>query len=129
MDIYVVVYNAVGSNKSSIVRLPVSVDAGFDVRRVDNNATIASNIQATPSFLTSSQSTAAAEYVLAFSTGPLEPVGATVFRVRRSSSSSNKETKAYASLERLRALKFDKADSLTTQVVANNGLLSAQFDR
>ena len=135
MDIYVVVYNALATNKSSIVRLPVSVDAGFDVTNMNSNETIVTNQHPTPSFLNTSSS--AAEYALVFNTGPLEPIGGTVFRVRRAAGGSSRSygasLKALSSteLQRLRGLraKGEKEKNLSNKITASNGKFSAQFDR
>lgn len=123
------------SNKSSIVRLPVSVNEEFDVMDVSSNATIASNLRPTRSFYSSSPF--GSELVLVFNTGPLEPIGAAVFRVRRTLGSSGIAwgTKSGASevdsLERIRDLESKVRYRVMPkrEIVANNGILSAQFDR
>jgi len=79
---HVLVYNPLGTNKSRIVRLPVSVNATFDVERIDSNgrATTTQSIPSIPDNLDRPVSSSAAKYVLAFDTGPLVPVGVNVFK-------------------------------------------------
>ena len=86
-DLYVVVYNALGASKSSIVRLPVAVNGTFDVSRLGNDSDTPATIRSIPNhFFEPSSASPASNWVLPFDSGPLSPIGATVFRVKRSSS-------------------------------------------
>ena len=119
------VYNPLGSNKSSIVRLPVAVSGSFDVTRLDNEEPLSSvTLIAVPNHFFGSHdaSSSPARFVLNFETGPLSPVGATVFRVKRSSFGE-------AFHPTIDSLSIKLEDSESDRVVVSNDEISVQFDR
>ena len=79
--VYVIVYNPLAANRSSVVRLPVASDDSFRIERVeeDEHKTICV-IRATPVQSVQANS-ASIKYVLTFDTGNLPPVGAVAFRI------------------------------------------------
>lgn len=126
MDLFVVVYNPMGSNTSSIVQLPVSVDKTFDITNLDSNPlTTARSVRPVPSSFSSPLS---AEYILAFDTGPLPPVSATVFQIKQTPENVEQGP---------RSEEFDTGRNLKSQndideieiVVAMNKMVSVKFDR
>ncbi|CAB9518020.1 Lysosomal alpha-mannosidase [Seminavis robusta] len=131
-DVTVVVYNALGSNTSSIVYLPVSVDSLFEVTRLGTAVAAANNtIRSTPSPFGGVR-LSSAKYVLAFDTGPLTPVGTAIFRVRKKASldGSNGTPNGWAvdNARRLGVPSSHGVDETTRDVVASNGLLTVHFD-
>lgn len=117
---YVIVYNGLGSNRSSILRLPVSVEANFEVARLDSNAT-PDNLRSTPC------SFADSTYVLAFGTGPLPPMGATVFRIRKSDNIDGKDFFPSSSIASNARMLEQQKD--LKELAVTNGLFTAKFDR
>jgi len=116
---FVVVYNALGSNHSSVIHLPVSTDKPFDIKRLGTNpiTTIRAAYPVFSSFQ-SSMSTLSATYILSFDTGPLQPVGATVFQITP------------ASIVEEGTHLTEEVDTEGLDVVtASNALVSAGFDR
>ncbi|CAB9508715.1 Lysosomal alpha-mannosidase [Seminavis robusta] len=126
-DMYVVVYNPLGSNKSRIIRLPVSASGPFEVTKMGNESDTSTSqyFTATSAQLQEVRSTAAAKYVLSFSTGALAHVGATTFKVTRTTSDI---VAVVAEKSRRLQSKVVIKDS-NEAVAASNGLLEAQFDR
>ena len=125
---FVVVYNGLGSNKSTIVRLPVSVDGHYHVTKLGNQPLQSQLMRSSPSPFTSIQTGAtSAKFVLLFDTGPLAPVGATVFRVSKSLLETQEEqVPMLQSRNRFLAMGAGKKPS---EVVASNGLVTVHFDR
>jgi len=127
------VYNPLGTNKSRIVRLPVSVNATFDVERIDSNgrATTTQSIPSIPDNLDRPVSSSAAKYVLAFDTGPLVPVGVNVFKVKQSATISGKSIATQPSFtpesRDLDSRAGAPNDSSTFSV--SNGLITVLFDK
>lgn len=122
---FVVVYNGLASNKSTIVRLPVSVDGPFHVTRLGSSTIQESLVHSSPSPFVATQSTSA-NFVLLFDTGPLVPVGATVFRVYKSPLEANTKVPSVQSQRRLRPIDRENESS---QVVTSNGAVKVHFDR
>ena len=127
---FVVVYNPLGSNKSSIVQLPVSVNRAFDITRLgsDDPLTTVSGVYPVPStFQGSLASTSSSKYILLFDSGPLQPIGATVFQIKPTADSEHgslsEEFGTGPTLESEHDM--DELDA----VVASNEILSVKFDR
>jgi hypothetical protein len=133
---YVIVYNALSTKTSSIVQLPVSVEAVFNITRIDDDddklRTGSQIIHSVKShFIASSsggsQAATAAKYILNFETGVLPPVGAASFRIKLSDVSlpvmpeeggdENEENEE------------DKDEGLEQDFVVSNGILTVNFDR
>jgi hypothetical protein len=133
--LYVVVYNSLGTNISTIVRLPVSVDATFAIRRVDDHAaTIYRATSVACPFAISHPSSA--KYVLIFNTGVIPSVGAVVFRIQKvgqqpsHASSSAKRVLSSSVPSRSHQESFDLGGRDEKYFVASNGLgLKVYFDR
>lgn len=106
----------------------------FVITRLDNATTTreAQSVHATLTPFVASQpsdSKAAARFEIIFDTGPLEPVGATVFRIQHNSKASpidRQSTPSFA--EKQRALQHSEEKRLEP-VVADNGIFKAQFAR
>jgi hypothetical protein len=74
-QLYVLVYNPLASEKSTIVRLPVSTESTYRVERMGtNNEQVATSVPVDN------------KYVLSFDTGALPAVGAATYRITMSSS-------------------------------------------
>jgi hypothetical protein len=123
VDLYVVVYNALGSSESSVIRLPVSSDGVFEVKKLGVQAVESSVHIATNAPFAGTGVPSSAKYVLTFNTGPLPPVGATVFKVQMKSSNAEVEQKRRRLLSRVQI-----KESLTT-IAASTELLAVEFDR
>lgn len=94
---HIIVYNGLGSSRSEIVRLPVSSDSTFIVSRVGKYSaeTVSTSvIRSSPSPFWAPVS-ASARYVLMFDTGPLAPIGATVFRITHELSGTDTANQAF----------------------------------
>jgi len=139
-DMYVVVYNPLATLRSSVIMLPVSVDANFDVERLDGSGSsrrsgrFVKSIRSVPVAVKATK--AGAPFTLVFQTGQLPPVGAAVFKVsmvmEQSVVSGGNTAVSAASSRRLLTLddepsSTDKADS--TSVEVSNGMLTVRFDR
>ena len=125
LDLYVVVYNGLGSSKSTIVRLPVSVDGSFHVSKVGGNSLQTHYLRSSPNHFAGTDSTSAS-FVLLFDTGPLPPVGAAVFRVTQA---HEKETIPSSEISTSRRLKYIDTKDGPSEVVASNGIVTVHFDK
>ena len=134
MNIFVVVYNPLGSNKSTIVQLPVSVDQAFDIKRLDSNPmSPTTSVRPVQSRFSSELS---AKYILTFDTGPLHPVGTTVFLIKSNPNKIEENVGENAEkvlvnqeLETLRKLKYVGNDEDRLPVTAVNDFVSVKFYR
>ena len=132
-----IVYNGLASSRSTIVRLPVSTNTTYTVTRLDaareDNSKLVHSLpnHKVRSSRISDEST---DFVLAFDTGPLPPVGAAVLKV--SMTNSSRDGRAFDDDNRLisdlshssvesRVLRGDEGDD----VEVSNGLITARFDR
>ena len=131
IDLYVLVYNSLGTERSSIINLPVSnnVNQSFDITSVSDSGggdATAQTVVPMPVVAVQSGDTTPTQtkYVLSFATGSIPPVGAKAFRIRRSS--SFKETTSTTILPE----SFSQSNLEEDQVIElSNGILSARFDR
>ena len=125
---YVVLYNALGTNRSQIVRLPVSTNGTFKVSRVGDAGN--SIISAIPSPFDTHTS---AKYVLPFASGPITPVGVTVFQITQTDDRVNPvslHNPISASAPGDRSLRASKDNSgVQEEVIVSNGDLTVRFDR
>lgn len=130
---YVVIYNALGSIKSRIVRLPVSVGGTFDVSKVgiQNHTASPQSFQAISAPFCRSSTTCAAKYVLYFDTGPLVPTGPTIFKVKLSGGNGALSTISESALAQdSRALQSHTGiHQEAIDVSVSNGLISVRFNR
>lgn len=82
--LYVIVYNPLAAQRSSVVRLPVALEAIFRVERVDEvdhkRASIVRSV-ATDPLRSEDGAVSGKRYILAFDTGDLPPVGGRAFRI------------------------------------------------
>ena len=128
IDMYVLVYNSLGTERSSIVHLPVSSivnqSSSFDITPVlDSGGEDATTQTVVPTTVVAVQSgdttPTQTKYVLSFATGPIPPVGAKAFRIRRSSKERS---------TRILPESFSQSN-LEEVIELSNGILSARFDR
>jgi hypothetical protein len=122
VDLYVVVYNALGSNDSSVIRLPVSSDGAFEVKKLGTQTVESSVYIATKAPFAGNGVLSSAKYVLAFNTGALPPVGATVFKIQMQSSNPEVE-------QGRRRLARVQIKETSTTVAASTEVLAVEFDR
>lgn len=75
--LYIIAYNSLGTERSSVVRIPVAADSSYRVERIadGHQTTVRSTRQ--PSLHPKGVSPS----VLTFETGPIPPVGAAAFRI------------------------------------------------
>ena len=85
--IYVLVYNSLSSNRSSIVRLPVSTDDSYKVERVEDNQNVGLQL-IRPTTRSAVHTKGEKERVLLFGTGEIPPLGIATFRIARIGNSS-----------------------------------------
>lgn len=128
-----IVYNALGSQKSRIVCLPVSSLGEFVVSRVGDHATGSAEtiLYSVPSAFPLLSSTAA-KYTLAFDTGPLTPAGATVFRIIQSPRHRLENEILTGRLMKSRSLNYESDTTKgldIDQVTVSNEFLTVQFNR
>jgi hypothetical protein len=111
------------------VRLPVSVDSSFKVTRLGRNSIGSNLVRSSLNPFVSSQS-GSANYVLLFDSGPLTPVGVTVFRISKSSTDPQRQGPTVDSVQPYRSLTSSmNANGDSDDVVATNGLVTVRFDR
>jgi hypothetical protein len=129
-DVYVVVYNSLGVERSTIVQLPVSTDAVYRVSKV-GSPDGESNIVSSHPVASGRAHGRASSYVLAFDTATLPALGASIFHISLSErpDDANELTKAFASS----TVKSDHRrteieDGSSTDVKASNGIFSVLFD-
>jgi hypothetical protein len=136
-DLYVIIYNGLGSLRGSTVQLPVSSNATYRVARLDAPSEQAQFARSARSRHRPGHSTRGTglttTYVLSFDTGLLPPVGAAVFQI---SIVRDHQLRDYAN--------FGKSNLETTNTVrsrvlqdtvggehveVSNGQLAVRFDR
>lgn len=131
-DILVVVYNPLGKNKSTIVQLPVALDKSYDVTRLGSDVTTTGSIRPVPSTFqgNSLTATASAKFVLAFETGPLHPLGATVFRIRTAAGVIGQNQVSGMSDDKVyhRSLESEHYTDEFGDLVVSNEMTSVKFD-
>jgi len=122
---YVVVYNPLATNRSTIVRIPVSSDATFRVTRVEEEtktgAGAVHTIRSTAALPI--QETDDVKHVLSFHSGILPPVGAVTFRVVMAPDVNENDLLA-GSNDARSILELDPPFQ-----DISNGILTARFDR
>jgi hypothetical protein len=125
-DVYAIIYNPLASNRSAIIRLPVSSHSLYRVHRIENDASASQVIRssAVPELLLGG----ATKWLLVFDTGVLPPVGAVAFRISKAGDPAEYDgpslpTQAETSLAR--RLLWDESES---NVEISNGLLNVTFD-
>lgn len=126
---YVIVYNSLGSSRSTVVRLPVSSDSAYNVSRMGGEEQEAAILRSIPSNSTGGDG---ADHVLLFDTGLLPPVGASVFRITMVK--EQLEAPIIASPHFPRASSVQSRDLTSSNgdqgdVEVSNGLVTARFDR
>lgn len=110
------------------MRLPVSVDGSFHVTRLGSAAVQTGFVSSSPNPFSPFHA-GSAKYVLLFDTGPLTPVGATVFRVTKARSQPHMLAPSSATLQSHRGLQSKNGKDEGGEVVASNGLVTVHFDR
>jgi hypothetical protein len=124
-DVYAIIYNPLASNRSAIIRLPVSAHSFYRVHRIDNDTNASKVIRSStvPQLLPLGDAT---KWVIVFDTGVLPPVGAVAFRISKvgdpvESDGPSLPTQTETSV--VRRLLSDDSD-----VEISNGLLNVTFD-
>ena len=138
------VYNGLASsNRSSIVRLPVSKNATYRVTRLpknpsDESSSVVVEIASSPVLFKQSVchtvECKGSSHVLLFDTGPLPPIGASIFQISMNDA-SHEESLAEKRMLHSRQTRspfsrvFSKEVKSSHQMLASNGFLTAKFDR
>jgi Glycosyl hydrolases family 38 C-terminal domain len=125
--VYAIVYNPLATERSAIVRLPVSSKDTFEVSRLDEvggrngPAAVQQSVETVPTC-----PKCHVKHVLMFDTGILPPVGAVAFRISKAVAPPNNGADGVAEARRevLRKLREVAHESLEV----SNGLVSATFD-
>ena len=81
-DIFIIVYNGLASRLSTIVGVPVSVQARYQVSILSSGQLGAGEEELVVSSALFPQVTEKSSSIVYFNTGPLPPVGASVFRLK-----------------------------------------------
>jgi hypothetical protein len=125
-DLYVIVYNGLGSLRGSTVQLPVSSNATYRVARLDSPAEQAQYVRSAGTNLP-------AKYILSFDTGLLPPVGAAVFQI---STLRDNDHSSYANVGLCNIKTANTVRSCVLldtvgrdHVEVTNGQLAVRFDR
>jgi hypothetical protein len=136
-DLYIIVYNGLGSLRGSTVQLPVSSNATYRVARLDAPVEQAQFLWSARSRQLPGHSTRGidlhAKYVLSFDTGLLPPVGAAVFQIsmvldngQRSNAHLGPSNMKTTNTVQSRVLKEAVGGE---HVEVTNGQLAVRFDR
>ena len=133
MTVYVVIYNGLGTSRSTVVHLPVSSDGTYRISKVSGSVAEAKVVQ---SYLSSTGTGGAengAKYVVHFNTGPLPPLGANVYNVTLAGTALASTTAEHADTKRMFIQKsvHRRVDDLVPKdkdVEASNGIFSVLFD-
>ena len=84
VDLYVIVYNSLASQRSSFIDLPVGSSGTFLVEAwQDGSSTTETILEAQPSFFSAPHGQRDKTWMLSFSATALPPLGAKVFRIRK----------------------------------------------
>jgi hypothetical protein len=130
-DVYVVVYNSLGGSRSTVVHLPVSTDGTYRVSKVGSSADEAKLVLASLSSLSSAKGSA--RYVAHFDTGPLPPLGASIFQITLAGNTTTSKKLEHMDMSTSLMQKTDhrRVDEFGTRsedVEASNGMFSVLFD-
>jgi hypothetical protein len=135
-DVYVIVYNSLATPQSSEIMLPVSINADFDIIRLDQPKGDSAfgpikRVSSIPR--TETRLKGSAPFALAIQTGLLPPVGAAIFKI--STSAVHDEvlppvTDEVVSASRHRLL-MDPVlvNDAPSTLDISNGLFTVKFDR
>jgi hypothetical protein len=130
-DLYVIVYNSLGSGRSTVIHLPVSTNGIYQVTKIGSHSYEAALVLSHSS--SSTCISGGAKYVVNFATGPLPPLGASVFQlsITKNSTASVKfstlKTETLLTQEQHRH-RANTADVPSKDVEASNEFFSAVFD-
>ena len=118
-------FNGLASNRSTIVRLPVSTNSTYRVTRLDSP-----HKSVLYTVARSTRNHGESPYILQFDTGPLPPVGAAIVHISRRNIQNGNEMEKPSIREKSasvspRSLKYDIDDA----VEISNEFLTVQFDR
>jgi hypothetical protein len=130
-NVYVVVYNSLGVSRSTVVHLPVLTDGTYRVSKVRSSADEAKLVSASLSSFSSTKGSA--RYVAHFDTGPLPPLGASIFQTTLAGNTTTSKkldhmdmsTSLMQETDHRRAGKFGRTSE---DVETSNGLFSVLFD-
>jgi hypothetical protein len=128
--VYVVVYNSLGVERSTIVQLPVSTDAVYRVSKVGSPDGESNIVQSHPAAAGRANGRASS-YVLAFDTATLPALGASIFHISLSerSDDATELTKTFASSTVKSYHRRTEIEHVSpTDVEASNGIFSVLFD-
>jgi hypothetical protein len=128
-DVYVVVYNSLGAYRSTLVHLPVSTDGTYRVSKVGSSADEAKLVSASLSSLSSAKGSA--RYVALFDTGPLPPLGASIFQITLSGNTTTSKQLDHMNTSLMQKTDHRRVDEFGTRsedVEASNGMFSVLFD-
>eukprot|EP00584_Thalassiosira_punctigera_P024560 CAMPEP_0172549416 /NCGR_PEP_ID=MMETSP1067-20121228/18519_1 /TAXON_ID=265564 ORGANISM="Thalassiosira punctigera, Strain Tpunct2005C2" /NCGR_SAMPLE_ID=MMETSP1067 /ASSEMBLY_ACC=CAM_ASM_000444 /LENGTH=1149 /DNA_ID=CAMNT_0013336807 /DNA_START=119 /DNA_END=3568 /DNA_ORIENTATION=+ len=131
--IYAIVYNALANPQNEFIPLPVDSDSHYFVERLEASmewSAVDSNIIPNPNY---AKSSAAAQFTLHFKASDLPPLGAAVFRIRKSEEKLDPISVVARSMrESTRNLRTGPSPSgyaLKNELEVSNGVLSVTFDR
>lgn len=129
-DVYVVVYNSLGVERSTIVQLPVSTGAVYRVSKVGSPDGESNAVSSHPA-AAGRANVKASSYVLAFDTATLPALGASIFHISLSERSDDETelTKTFASSTvKSDHRRMEIEHGSPTDVEASNGIFSVLFD-
>ena len=126
---YVAIYNALTSSASRIVRLPVSSMGPFHVSRMGNLTVDAAGETISFAIPSPFDTKASANYVLPFDTGPLLPVGVTLFRVTQTKDEPDVIVSSLARNSVTQLGSHEADGRRQEEFVVSNEILSVRFSR
>lgn len=120
-DLFVLVYNALPSHRSAVISIPVPQSSDYDISKVVNGEVDKQNVEQIPSLVVAPMKAGEPErHVVHFDTGPIDPLGASIFRVKQTTAASGENV----------ALNLDTiVDSSTGTFHLSNEFMTVHFNR
>jgi hypothetical protein len=127
------VYNPLASPHSSVISLPVSIYADFDIRRLDHsadNSFSGETMRVTSVPRHDASFTRSAEFALIFQTGLLPPVGAAIFKISTAAEYDEfRQSPEAVSVAQRELIDPSSTEDEQSSLEVSNGLFTVKFDR
>ena len=82
-------YNALPSHRSAVIGVPVPQSSDYDVSKIVNGEVDKQNVEQIPSLVVAPMKVGEPErHVVRFDTGPIDPLGASIFRIKQTTATS-----------------------------------------
>jgi len=130
-DIYVVIYNALGSKRSDVLSLPVSCEGPFIVEKreqVPNSGFSWKKVSSTLFPNTNAANVpASAPYKLYFDTGIVAPVGMSLYRVRKDATKTSNNISSHG-IQSISSLQRSLRNRQKKSVIIQNDVIEIKFE-